>query len=110
MDSCRPSADRHNIVGRWVQFTLPIVVIIIIVASIFLFLPQPKPSQASPELSVTGAARVTYPGGETTYTWGPYHLPAAGNKAHNQFGIHTMMHDCVDMQLHLEEARAVLQW
>ncbi len=41
-------------------------------------------------------------------TWGPYHLPAAGNKAHNPFGIHTMMHDCIDMHLHLEGARALI--
>jgi len=40
-------------------------------------------------------------------TWGPYHLPAAGNKAHNPFGIHTMMHDCVDMHLHLEGAKSL---
>ena len=40
-----------------------------------------------------------------TLTWGPYHLPAAGNKAHNPFGIHTMMHDCGNLALHLEGAK-----
>ncbi len=41
-------------------------------------------------------------------TWGPYHLPAAGNKAHNPYGIHTMMHGCVDMHLHLEGAKPLV--
>lgn len=43
-----------------------------------------------------------------TLTWGPYHLPAAGNKAHNPYGIHTLMHDCMDMPLHLEGAKALV--
>ena len=43
-----------------------------------------------------------------TLTWGPYHLPAAGNKAHNPYGIHTMMHDCADMYLHLEGAKTLI--
>ncbi|MEW5960641.1 MAG: hypothetical protein AB1801_23200, partial [Chloroflexota bacterium] len=43
-----------------------------------------------------------------TLTWGPYHLPAAGNKAHNPYGIHTMMHDCLDLPLHLEGAKALV--
>ncbi len=40
--------------------------------------------------------------------WGPYHLPAAGNKAHNPFGIHTMMHDCGNLALHLEGAKSLI--
>lgn len=43
-----------------------------------------------------------------TLTWGPYHLPAAGNKAHNPYGIHTLMYDCVTLPLHLEAAKMLV--
>ncbi len=43
-----------------------------------------------------------------TLIWGPYHLPAAGNRAHNPYGIHTLMHGCVDMHLHLEGAKTLI--
>jgi hypothetical protein len=44
-----------------------------------------------------------------TLTWGPYHLPSAGNKLHNPFGIHTLMNDCQETPaLHLEGARELV--
>lgn len=44
-----------------------------------------------------------------TLTWGPYHLPSAGNKLHNPFGIHTLMNDCQETPaLHLEGAKELV--
>jgi hypothetical protein len=44
-----------------------------------------------------------------TLTWGPYHLPSAGNKLHNPYGIHTLMNDCWETPaLHLEGARELI--
>ena len=43
-----------------------------------------------------------------TLTWGPYNLPAAGNKAHNPYGIHIIMHDCAELPLHLEGAKTLV--
>lgn len=41
-----------------------------------------------------------------TLTWGPYHLPAAGIKVHNPYGIHTLMESCDGIPaLHLEGAK-----
>lgn len=42
-------------------------------------------------------------------TWGPYHLPAAGIKAHNPYGIHTLMESCDGIPaLHLEGAKTLV--
>jgi hypothetical protein len=44
-----------------------------------------------------------------TLTWGPYHLPAAGVKEHNPYGIHTLMNDCqAGPALHLEAAKQLV--
>ncbi|GIK37362.1 MAG: hypothetical protein BroJett011_11950 [Chloroflexota bacterium] len=46
---------------------------------------------------------------DQTLTWGPYHLPSAGNKLHNPYGIHTLMNDCRETPaLHLEGARELI--
>lgn len=39
-------------------------------------------------------------------TWGPYHLPAAVNRVHNPYGIHTMIDACASPPaLHMEGAK-----
>ncbi|MBE7555186.1 MAG: hypothetical protein HS126_29400 [Anaerolineales bacterium] len=44
-----------------------------------------------------------------TLTWGAYHLPSAGNKLHNPYGIHTLMNDCRETPaLHLDGARELI--
>ncbi len=43
-----------------------------------------------------------------TLTWGPYNLPAAVNQTHHPYGIHTMMHGCLNPTLHLEAAKALV--
>jgi len=78
-----------------VSLTLPVS--FTYVASSTLALGADGPMQ-SREPTITGQ----------TLTWGPYNLPAAINRTHHPYGIHTMMHGCLNPTLHLEAAKTLV--